>query len=217
MLAMLRRPMYGSRRSPEHHRPCAPLAQLDRAPDYESGGQEFESLRARQSLPELSGQIGSGSIPKKLGSIVGLISLIDEPRCTRPSAGHVRTPRVRLELAGRQDEDDLGEGGRGVAYGRQPALLQTHMVATSISQISKRSWKWSAAPWPGTRYHPWVRCCRRLATIPAGVLASTHRPSGLKYRLRTTAGNVLATTDQRSPEVRARGSISSQLQRLNSR
>jgi site-specific recombinase XerD len=27
-----------------HH---APVAQLDRAPDYESGGQEFESLRAR--------------------------------------------------------------------------------------------------------------------------------------------------------------------------
>lgn len=27
---------------------CAPVAQLDRAPDYESGGQEFESLRARQ-------------------------------------------------------------------------------------------------------------------------------------------------------------------------
>src|SRR5438445_11234386 len=28
---------------------CAPVAQLDRAPDYESGGQEFESLRARHS------------------------------------------------------------------------------------------------------------------------------------------------------------------------
>jgi hypothetical protein len=27
----------------------APVAQLDRAPDYESGGREFESLRARQS------------------------------------------------------------------------------------------------------------------------------------------------------------------------
>jgi hypothetical protein len=27
----------------------APVAQLDRAPDYESGGQEFESLRARHS------------------------------------------------------------------------------------------------------------------------------------------------------------------------
>src|SRR5262245_12714789 len=30
--------------------PCAPVAQLDRAPDYESGGQEFESLRARQLI-----------------------------------------------------------------------------------------------------------------------------------------------------------------------
>ena len=30
-------------------RPGAPVAQLDRAPDYESGGQEFESLRARHS------------------------------------------------------------------------------------------------------------------------------------------------------------------------
>lgn len=27
--------------------PRAPVAQLDRAPDYESGGQEFESLRVR--------------------------------------------------------------------------------------------------------------------------------------------------------------------------
>jgi hypothetical protein len=26
----------------------APVAQLDRVPDYESGGREFESLRARQ-------------------------------------------------------------------------------------------------------------------------------------------------------------------------
>ena len=30
----------------------APVAQLDRAPDYESGGQEFESLRARHHLPK---------------------------------------------------------------------------------------------------------------------------------------------------------------------
>src|SRR4051794_33843264 len=35
-------------------RPCAPVAQLDRAPDYESGGREFESLRARHfSMPKL--------------------------------------------------------------------------------------------------------------------------------------------------------------------
>ena len=32
----------------------APVAQLDRAPDYESGGQEFESLRARQDLTPAS-------------------------------------------------------------------------------------------------------------------------------------------------------------------
>src|SRR5215210_6359905 len=33
----------------------APVAQLDRAPDYESGGQEFESLRARQFIDFLNG------------------------------------------------------------------------------------------------------------------------------------------------------------------
>src|SRR6266700_8144402 len=32
----------------------APVAQLDRAPDYESGGQEFESLRARHFGTKLS-------------------------------------------------------------------------------------------------------------------------------------------------------------------
>ncbi len=36
--------------------PCdaqlAPVAQLDRAPDYESGGRRFESFRARQILPQ---------------------------------------------------------------------------------------------------------------------------------------------------------------------
>ena len=32
---------------------CAPVAQLDRAPDYESGGQEFESLRARHHFKDL--------------------------------------------------------------------------------------------------------------------------------------------------------------------
>src|SRR5271168_212988 len=34
----------------------APVAQLDRAPDYESGGQEFESLRARQLYQRLIGR-----------------------------------------------------------------------------------------------------------------------------------------------------------------
>ena len=32
----------------------APVAQLDRAPGYEPGGREFESLRARQLIKNLS-------------------------------------------------------------------------------------------------------------------------------------------------------------------
>src|ERR1700692_1657078 len=35
---------------PEMSAKNAPVAQLDRAPDYESGGQEFESLRARHQI-----------------------------------------------------------------------------------------------------------------------------------------------------------------------
>ncbi len=31
--------------------PCAPIAQLDRAVDYESTGREFESLWAHHNLP----------------------------------------------------------------------------------------------------------------------------------------------------------------------
>src|SRR5271170_4911963 len=33
--------------------PCAPVAQLDRAPGYEPGGREFESLRAHHIINEL--------------------------------------------------------------------------------------------------------------------------------------------------------------------
>ena len=42
----------------------APVAQLDRAPDYESGGQEFESLRARQQFQAdtLDGGLGADTM-----------------------------------------------------------------------------------------------------------------------------------------------------------
>src|SRR6202008_4764408 len=43
--------MRGCRGTPEGK---APVAQLDRAPDYESGGQEFESLRARHKIKHLA-------------------------------------------------------------------------------------------------------------------------------------------------------------------
>ena len=41
---------YARFREPASRQREAPVAQLDRAPDYESGGQEFESLRARHYL-----------------------------------------------------------------------------------------------------------------------------------------------------------------------
>jgi hypothetical protein len=42
----------------------APVAQLDRAPDYESGGQEFESLRARQTFQRLNRYSGGSCFPE---------------------------------------------------------------------------------------------------------------------------------------------------------
>ena len=45
--------------SPENG--VAPVAQLDRAPDYESGGREFESLRARQQFDAIGGILPIGS------------------------------------------------------------------------------------------------------------------------------------------------------------
>src|SRR5271154_2142265 len=48
----------------------APVAQLDRAPDYESGGQEFESLRARQLNQRLRQHSDRPCFPEtRLGSI----------------------------------------------------------------------------------------------------------------------------------------------------
>jgi hypothetical protein len=49
---------YGARRGPLHGfsraTRAAPVAQLDRAPDYESGGQRFESFRARHEINDLA-------------------------------------------------------------------------------------------------------------------------------------------------------------------
>src|SRR5262249_34919284 len=61
----------------------APVAQLDRAPDYESGGQRFESFRARQfSTPDLADDVmargRSRSLPGHADG--GLQILIPGPR-----------------------------------------------------------------------------------------------------------------------------------------
>src|SRR5262249_8141985 len=48
----------------------APVAQLDRAPDYESGGQEFESLRARQLALFMPQWSLRAQMPMKKSSVV---------------------------------------------------------------------------------------------------------------------------------------------------
>src|SRR4051812_41834307 len=53
----------------------APVAQLDRAPDYESGGQEFESLRARHFGTRL-GMVASDSFAEFLQEQLAVLGRI---------------------------------------------------------------------------------------------------------------------------------------------
>ncbi len=58
------------------------------APDYESGGQGFDSLRAHHFFSILTGGYGAAAKlpnrPKKLGLLTGLLSLGCVYRCFRP-------------------------------------------------------------------------------------------------------------------------------------
>src|SRR6185437_15469875 len=59
---------------------AAPVAQLDRAPDFESGGQGFESLPARQNLPKRvsRGRESLSSIPlgRKEKEVVDVVTAV---------------------------------------------------------------------------------------------------------------------------------------------
>ncbi len=61
---------------------CAPVAQLDRAPDYESGGQEFESLRVRHYV---SFHIFSVIFGIVNSAFIALLFIIVLPDCTVPA------------------------------------------------------------------------------------------------------------------------------------
>ena len=66
----------------------APVAQLDRAPDYESGGQEFESLRARHLYQRFSCLTFNILLPRNVvGKRMGSRIIISEcmPRWREPS------------------------------------------------------------------------------------------------------------------------------------
>ena len=49
----------------------APVAQLDRALDYESRGREFESLRARQQLIDFDSEFLRDFLPLDIRSVAG--------------------------------------------------------------------------------------------------------------------------------------------------
>ena len=57
--------------SPLDHAKHAPVAQLDRALDYESRGQEFESLRARQQVFDYNLESLSDFFALDIGAVGG--------------------------------------------------------------------------------------------------------------------------------------------------
>jgi hypothetical protein len=77
----------------------APVAQLDRAPDYESGGQGFESLRARQCFQLVSGNTGPACFPEfAIGKRMGNIRRFFARRNVRDAAGTLTSESYRLAI-----------------------------------------------------------------------------------------------------------------------
>src|SRR5580658_5021647 len=92
-------------------RRAAPVAQLDRAPDYESGGQEFESLRARH-LSILLARIGRIRGSCKLGIseakafLRATVRVCPEPKMFLWASNRkpVTGGPISLRLAGQHDQ-----------------------------------------------------------------------------------------------------------------
>src|SRR5476651_1069048 len=75
----------------------APVAQLDRAPDYESGGREFESLRARHHLATI--QRPYFAMPVWGGN--GNANNARNVRCCSNSDQNVASPRLSAKCQSR--------------------------------------------------------------------------------------------------------------------
>jgi hypothetical protein len=64
---------------------AAPVAQLDRAPGYEPGGREFESLRAHHACMKLGACPGRGFLaPTALMSLALLLEMVAVSPLTTP-------------------------------------------------------------------------------------------------------------------------------------
>src|SRR3546814_12214162 len=72
--------------------PCAPVAQLDRASDYESEGRAFESLRARQCKPRQVNDLPGFMFFGRECSLSG----IQPPRAPRSRGLSIASPPDRI-------------------------------------------------------------------------------------------------------------------------
>ena len=108
MLSMLKTPMYGLPRfgravyfPPNARRSraaCAPVAQLDRASDYESEGRTFESFRARHFVPNMEHDFNSNIYLVARHSVVVLTTAV---RAFRFACGWSMEQAVEVVLEAR--------------------------------------------------------------------------------------------------------------------
>src|SRR6476659_6887204 len=127
------RPSCGAPRVPAT---CAPVAQLDRAPDYESGGQRFESFRARHSflLQRLAVELqrmrtGLSILP--LAALAACSSTGGPYPSLQPRAAEAIDPRVEVE---RPIND------RPVRASIAPAIAHAEQLASAAGAPQSESW-----------------------------------------------------------------------------
>ncbi len=102
----------------------APVAQLDRAPDYESGGQRFESFRARHSFQSLSDR-SAYTADAFARLAVHMLSTL--------GAGKSRWGALSSHRETKSRSDDLGDSSA--------APSDSHPGATTISGRNPRGWR----------------------------------------------------------------------------
>src|SRR6202035_121500 len=145
------KPFLGCRRAvkPAPHAKHAPVAQLDRALDYESRGQEFESLRARHHLPK-------NAIPYKMLRIYWCIRAVCCAINVQQNVQHVRKTmsdfltrrdgtwhfvrRVPAEFA-RFDRRGIGKHSTKVRIAQDRTGRRAARVADKLNEELELYWK----------------------------------------------------------------------------
>src|SRR4051812_49316909 len=109
----------------------APVAQLDRAPDYESGGREFESLRARHFHRSSLLLGGSADFPVEPSHLLRTLE-----RWTNPCANRYAPPKSRTPEC--QGESTYSRSGTTSAVVLAPAA-----VVKVLTVLARGSMVWT--------------------------------------------------------------------------